>query len=68
MLEGFLRVSEQFILMASPSQQIYGFKGADWTRLSAQFPEDTEIHYLEHNYRSTPEIIEASRRLAGPER
>ncbi len=66
-LDGFRRVADQFVLMASPSQQIYGFKGADWARLSAQFPEDTEIRYLEYNYRSTPEIIEASRRLAGPD-
>lgn len=66
-LDGFRAVAEAFLMMASPSQQIYGFKGADWEKLAAQFPKDTETCALSNNYRSTPEIIEASRKLAGPD-
>ncbi len=66
-LEGFRRAAEELVMMASPSQQIYTFKGANWEALSALFPDNTEISSLEHNYRSTPEIIAASRLLAGPD-
>lgn len=66
-LDGFRAVAEAFLMMASPSQQIYGFKGADWEKLVARLPEETETCALSHNYRSTPEIIEASRKLAGPD-
>jgi len=54
-------------LYASPSQQIYSFRGADWERLSHCFPEDLEVSYMNANYRSTPEIVAASKALAGPD-
>ena len=59
--------SNSLTMYASPSQQIYSFRGADWNQLSDCFPEDLEVEYMNANYRSTPEIVAASKALAGPD-
>jgi DNA helicase-2/ATP-dependent DNA helicase PcrA len=66
-LEALLRVSSEFIVLASPSQQIYGFRGADWEKLVRRFPDDLQTETLRENHRSTPEIVHAARPLAGPD-
>jgi DNA helicase-2/ATP-dependent DNA helicase PcrA len=67
LLEVLRQVSEEFVLFASPSQQIYGFRGADWEKLCSAFPEKLQIETMRENYRSTPEIVYAAARLAGPD-
>lgn len=57
----------EFVMFASPSQQIYGFRGANWDKLCSQFPEDLQIQSMRENYRSTPEIVRTAARLAGPD-
>ncbi len=66
-LEVFLGGSEEFVMLASPSQQIYGFRGANWEKLVAQFPADMQSETMKRNHRSTPEIVSAVRPLAGPD-
>ena len=63
-IEKLYRYSEGLSIFASPSQQIYGFRGADWDVLVNRFPEYREEFILE-NHRSTPEIVQASIDLAG---
>jgi DNA helicase-2/ATP-dependent DNA helicase PcrA len=57
--------AEDFTMFASPSQQIYGFRGADWEKLTHQFPGSLSVETMSKNYRSTPEIIRAAIPLAG---
>jgi DNA helicase-2/ATP-dependent DNA helicase PcrA len=57
----------EFVVFASPSQQIYGFRGASWEKLCDQFPDDLRVESMHANYRSTPEIVSAAARLAGPD-
>ncbi len=59
--------ASEFVMFASPSQQIYGFRGASWEKLCNQFPEDVNVESMRENYRSTPEIVRAAARLAGPD-
>ena len=59
--------AEEFVMFASPSQQIYGFRGASWEKLCNLFPEDLHVESMRENYRSTPEIVRAAARLAGPD-
>ncbi len=54
-----------FTMFASPSQQIYGFRGADWEQLVKSFPEDHVEESMLINHRSTPQIVKASVALAG---
>jgi DNA helicase-2/ATP-dependent DNA helicase PcrA len=54
-----------FTIFASPSQQIYAFRGADWEQLSKLFPEDRVTESMLENRRSTPQIVKASSGLAG---
>lgn len=57
--------AEEFVIFASPSQQIYGFRGADWEKLYARFPTGHAVETMRRNHRSTPEIIHAADPLAG---
>ena len=66
-LDALRRGASEFVVLASPSQSIYGFRGADWGRLAACFPEDIETEVMQENRRSTPEIVDAARVLAGPD-
>ena len=64
LIELFLDV---FTLYCSPSQQIYTFRGANWDEIVKLLPDETILRSLTENYRSTPEIVKASRYLAGPD-
>jgi DNA helicase-2/ATP-dependent DNA helicase PcrA len=57
--------ADEFVVFASPSQQIYGFRGADWDELYARFPAGHAGETMRRNHRSTPEIIHAATPLAG---
>jgi DNA helicase-2/ATP-dependent DNA helicase PcrA len=59
--------ADEFLMLASPSQQIYGFRGASWEKLCNQFPDDLQVETMRENYRSTPEIVRTAARLAGPD-
>jgi DNA helicase-2/ATP-dependent DNA helicase PcrA len=65
LLETFLG-GDELVVFASPSQQIYQFRGADWEQLLRAMPE-MEVETMNRNYRSTPEIIRAFAMLAGPD-
>lgn len=54
-------------LYASPSQQIYGFRGADWDGLCQTFPEGLQLEQEQRTHRCSPEIVRAAVRLAGPD-
>lgn len=54
-------------LYCSPSQQIYTFRGANWDKMVKLLPDETILRSLTENFRSTPEIVKASRYLAGPD-
>jgi len=66
-LEALLQGASDFVMLASPSQQIYGFRGADWEKLVLGFPDDLQTETMRENHRSTPEIVSAARPLAGPD-
>lgn len=66
-LEALLKGSSDFVMLASPSQQIYGFRGADWEKLVLGFPDDLQTETMRENHRSTPEIVSAAGPLAGPD-
>ena len=66
-LEVLRQGAGEFVMFASPSQQIYGFRGASWERLCGQFPEDLRVESMRENHRSTPEIVRTAARLAGPD-
>ena len=57
----------EFVMFASPSQEIYGFRGANWETLCHQLPDDLNLESMRENYRSTPEIVRTAARLAGPD-
>jgi len=59
--------AREFLMFASPSQQIYGFRGASWEKLCELFPDGLQVESMRENYRSTPEIVRAAARLAGPD-
>ncbi len=66
-LETLSEVAEELVMLASPSQQIYGFRGANWHELVTHFPSDLTTEVMRNNYRSTPEIVNTARPLAGPD-
>lgn len=66
-LQTLMEEAEELIMLASPSQQIYSFRGANWDKLVKHFPKDMTIEVMRRNYRSTPEIVNAVRPLAGPD-
>jgi DNA helicase-2/ATP-dependent DNA helicase PcrA len=66
-LQALMEGSEETVMLASPSQQIYGFRGADWERLVSCFPQGLQFESMHRNHRSTPEIVNAARPLAGPD-
>ena len=66
-LEVLRQGAGEFVMFASPSQQIYGFRGASWETLCHQLPDDLNLESMRENYRSTPEIVRTAARLAGPD-
>ncbi|MGZ6886800.1 MAG: ATP-dependent helicase [Acidimicrobiia bacterium] len=63
LLRAWLGDRDDLCVVGDPDQAIYSFAGADSRYLSAfaeHFPGSTTVR-LEMNYRSTPEIVEASR-------
>lgn len=65
MLDTLREGADEFVMFASPSQQIYGFRGADWEELYAKIPVGHAVETMRQNHRSTPEIIHAAAPLAG---
>lgn len=61
--------AESFTGFASPSQTIFMFRGADYPLLQKKFSAGREVReeFLRVNYRSTKEIVDAARLLAGPD-
>ena len=53
------------MLYASPSQEIYPFRGADYSLLKKMLPENTEKRTLSESYRCVPEVVEVARHLGG---
>lgn len=64
-IEELIKTANSLIMFASPSQQIYGFRGANWSELEKLFPSDYQTERMLKNHRSTPEIIACSSVLAG---
>ena len=59
------RRADCFMMYASPSQEIYPFRGANYTLLKQLFPADTEKQVLNESYRCVPEVVEVARHLGG---
>ena len=59
------RRADCFMMYASPSQEIYPFRGANYTLLKKLFPSDTEMRVLNESYRCVPEVVEVARHLGG---
>ena len=59
------RRADCFMMYASPSQEIYSFRGANYTLLKKLFPSDTEMQVLNESYRCVPEVVEVARHLGG---
>lgn len=59
------RRSERFMMYASPSQEIYPFRGADYARLRLLMPDSTETRTLSDSWRCSPEVVEVARHLGG---
>ena len=53
------------MLYASPSQEIYPFRGADYSLLKKMLPQNTERRTLSESYRCVPEVVEVARHLGG---
>jgi DNA helicase II / ATP-dependent DNA helicase PcrA len=68
-IELLLRGAESFDGFASPSQTIYRFRGANWNVLKELFSRGRDVteEFLQINHRSTKEIVDAARLLAGPD-
>jgi ATP-dependent DNA helicase Rep len=67
LLEALGGLGEGLTLYASPSQQIYGFRGADWDGLCQVFPPGLQLEHELRTRRCSPEIVQAAVRLAGPD-
>jgi len=66
-LDMLREVADEFVIFSSPSQQIYGFRGACWKALCMSLPDGVKMETMRENHRSTPEIVMAAARLAGPD-
>ncbi len=64
LIQAWSRKGREIFIIGDPDQAIYGFRGAD-TRGFWRFcgEKETEVIRLEKNYRSTPEILAASREI-----
>jgi exodeoxyribonuclease V beta subunit len=54
--------SSRLFVVGDPKQAIYSFRGADlptYRRAAAELRELGDVHRLKHNWRSTPELLEA---------
>ena len=59
------RRADCFMMYASPSQEIYPFRGANYAVLREMLPADTECRVLNESYRCVPEVVEVARHLGG---
>jgi superfamily I DNA/RNA helicase len=59
-LDMLREVADEFVVFSSPSQQIYGFRGACWKALCMSLPDGVKMETMKENHRSTPEIVMAS--------
>jgi Superfamily I DNA and RNA helicases len=57
-------VSRTWTALGDPRQRIFGFRGADWDALQADFPPNVSTDTMTINHRSTPEICAAGNMLA----
>ena len=64
-IEILRRRSDCFMMYASPSQEIYPFRGADYAVLKEMLPQKTERRILNESYRCVPEVVEVARHLGG---
>lgn len=71
LIKQWSRLSQNVFIIGDPDQSIYGFRGSDYRyfgRFAIEFPAVCECR-LHQNYRSTPEIVSAARRIiASPSR
>lgn len=64
LIQSWSKDGQEVFIIGDPDQAIYGFRGADeksFHRFCQEKP--TEIIYLQKNYRSSPEILTASREI-----
>lgn len=62
LIQAMHREGIELFVIGDPDQAIYGFRGADahcFERLASDYPSLVTIR-LQHNYRSTPQIIESA--------
>ncbi len=59
------RRADCFMMYASPSQEIYPFRGANYSALCTMLPANTEKRVLNESYRCVPEVVEVARHLGG---
>jgi len=57
--------AEGATMYASPSQEIYSFRGSNFKTVRDMLPSNLIEEFMLENHRSTPEIIQASSVLAG---
>ena len=60
------RHNQNILVVGDPDQSIYKFRGADkrvWSDFASAFPLPPARYELNTNYRSTPAIVEASKKL-----
>lgn len=65
LLQAWLGDRDDITVVGDPNQSIYGWNGAD-PALMLRFPalfENTKVHQLSINYRSTPEILNLAARV-----
>lgn len=69
LIQAWSRGGREVFIIGDPDQAIYGFRGADPESFKRFCEEGTQVICLKKNYRSSPEILEASgkiRKTGGP--
>jgi DNA helicase-2/ATP-dependent DNA helicase PcrA len=69
LLTAWLGPSTDLCVVGDPHQAVYGWNGADADFLAhvpARWPS-TEVLYLDHNHRCTPQIVAAAAAVLGPD-
>lgn len=57
--------SKEFVMYASPSQEIYPFRGADYKKICETIPSYAVNEYLMKSHRCSYEIVDVAKNLAG---